>query len=78
MRAVKGNLDHSLGRCLKQGGLRSTRAVKTTPVVSLKTDHGRDAESKWGVNQGGLDGFYKSAENVPRVFLFLMDVGIEH
>ena len=73
MRAVKGSLDHSFNRCLKQGGPRSTRAVETTPVVSLKTDRGRDAESKWGVNQGGLDDVHESAENVSRVFWFLMD-----
>ncbi len=28
---------------------------------------------KWGINQGGLDGVHESAENVPRIFWFLMD-----
>ena len=76
MRAVKDGLPPPSGDGEELGGLRSTRAVETTPVVSLKTDRGKDG--KWGISQGGLDGVYESAKNVPRVFLFLMDVGIEH
>lgn len=34
--------------------------------------------SQMAINQGGLDDVHESAENVPRVFLVLMDVGIEH
>ena len=30
------------------------------------------------INQRRLDDVHESSENVPRVFLFLMDVGIEH
>ena len=77
MRAVKDGLPTPSGDCEELGGLRSTRAVETTPVASLETER-RKVCGKWGINQGGLDGVHESAENVPRVFLFLMDVGIEH
>ena len=30
--------------------------------------------SQMAINQGGLDGIHESAENVPRVFRFLMDI----
>ena len=42
-RAVKDGLPTPSGDGKELGGLRSTRAVETTPVVSLKTDRGRDA-----------------------------------
>ena len=77
MRAVKDGLPTPSGDGEEIGGPRSTRAVETTPVAALKTECGKSC-GKWGVNQGGLDDIHESDENVPRVFLFLMDVGIEH
>ena len=76
MRAVKDGLPTPSGDGEEIGGPRSTHAVETTPVASLEIER-RKVCGKWRINQDGLDDVHESAENVPRVFLFLMDVGIE-
>ena len=57
MRAVKGNLDHSLNRCLKQGEPRSMHAVETTLAALQKTDREKDAETEESTRED-LTAFY--------------------
>ena len=81
MRAVKGNLDHSLNKCLKQGGMqfdgRNRGSTSHLCLASLASPTCL-APLADGINQEELDDLHESDENAPQVFWFRIDRGKKH